>query len=300
MPSETEPAPSETFEILGHETRLAIVEELAKHRRTQWQPSGLGFAELRKAVGIADAGKFNYHLGELRGHFVYKDDDEYVLRNAGLELAGAIVAGTYTERADTRRAAVDRACPACGSSLEGVYERGYLRIECPDHGAVFENSVPPGAAAGRSMDELVAVANRDAKHTLEHARDGTCPHCWGSMSITVPADPSSVLEGRGDDAEVEQVLVQFSCERCEMTFWFPVSVCVVDHPAVVSLYGDHGIDVRDRGYLELDFVTGSGGAVVSTDPVRVAVDVAVADDALRLTLDGSLTVVDVERSSVDA
>lgn len=299
MTAETESSPSETFEILGHEMRLAIIEELAKHRRTQWQPKGLGFAELRKAVGVEDAGKFNYHLGELQDHFVYKRGDEYVLHNAGLELTGAVLAGTYTERTDTRRSEVDRECPTCKTQLQATYGNGYLRVECPEHGDLLKNSVPPSAAADRSMDELLAVVNRDARHTIEHARSGVCPHCWGKMSSTMPADPTLLLENRNDvDAdttEIQQVLVRFSCERCEMTFWFPASLMILDHPAVVSLCDDHDIDLRDRDYLELTILTEDGGTVVSADPVRVAVTVEVADDALQLTLDGSLTVVAVER-----
>lgn len=297
MTTETESAPSEIFEVLGHETRLAIIEELAKRRRTQWRPAGLGFAELRKAIGVADAGKFNYHLGKLRDHFVEKHDDEYVLRNAGLELAGAIRAGTYTERIGTRRSDIDRQCPVCDARLEAIYETGYLRVECPDHGRLFANMVPPGAAAGRSMDELLAVANRDARHSLEHARGGTCPHCWGRMDTTIPADPSPILEDHANDAEIQQVLVRFSCERCSMTVWFPISTCVADHPAVVSFCDDHGIDLRDREYLELGFITGRSGTVISEDPVRVAVDVEFGDDALRLLVNETLAVVGVERSN---
>nr|WP_049997026.1 winged helix-turn-helix domain-containing protein [Halococcus sediminicola] len=221
MGAETESTPSEIFEILGHETRLAIIEELAKHRRTQWRPAGLGFAELRKAVGVADAGKFNYHLDKLRDHFVYKRSDEYVLHNAGLELAGAIRAGTYTQCTDTRRSEVDRQCPSCEATLEAIYEANYIRVECPDHSRLFANTVPPGATVGRSVDELLALADRDARHTLEHARDETCPHCWGRMTITVPADPASLLKSRADaddDAEITQLLARFSCERCGMTF----------------------------------------------------------------------------------
>lgn len=295
MTAETESAPSETFEILGHETRLAIIEELAKHRRTQWQPEGLGFAELRKAVGVKDAGKFNYHLNKLRDHFVYKRGDEYVLQNAGLELAGAVLAGTYTEQTDTRRSDINRECPVCDVQLEAIYEHGYIRVECREHGRLLANTVPPSAAAGRSMDELLAVANRDARHAIEHARGGTCPHCWGRMNSVMPADPAPILEGRADDdATIEQVLVRFSCERCAMTFWFPVVLFVLDHPAVVSFYDDHGIDLRDRDYLELDFFTKGDGTVVSENPVRVGIDLELNDDALRLIVDETVTVVAIE------
>ena len=69
----------------------------------------------------------------------------------------------------------------------------------------------------------------------------------------------------------------------------------MDHPAVVSFSNDHGVDIRDRDYLELGFVGGSGGTLVSEDPVRITIEVELSDDALLLTLNGTLTVVDVDR-----
>jgi hypothetical protein len=114
----------------------------------------------------------------------------------------------------------------------------------------------------------------------------------------VPADPASFLESRADaddDTEITQLLARFSCERCGMTFWFPVSTCIVNRPAVVSFSNDHGVDIRAHDYLELSFVGGSGGTLVSEDPVRITIGVGLGDDTLLLTLNETLTVVDVDR-----
>nr|WP_049997025.1 hypothetical protein [Halococcus sediminicola] len=69
----------------------------------------------------------------------------------------------------------------------------------------------------------------------------------------------------------------------------------MDHPAVVSFSNDHGVDIRDRDYLELGFVGGSGGSLVSEDPVRITIKVELGADAILLTLNEMLTVIDVER-----
>jgi hypothetical protein len=53
--------PSEAFALFADETRVAIVEALAE-RTTAEGTDGLSFAELRRAVGVRDAGQFNYHL----------------------------------------------------------------------------------------------------------------------------------------------------------------------------------------------------------------------------------------------
>lgn len=120
----TETAPTAVFELLADETRLAIVRELAAERQSNWQWSGATFAELRRAVGIADAGNFSYHLEKLRGPLVVKDGDEYHLRNRGMELVGAVESGQYTGAGTPLRGETDYECPYpdCDRPLVGVYE----------------------------------------------------------------------------------------------------------------------------------------------------------------------------------
>lgn len=283
---ESGPTPTEVFEILGNETRLAIIEELAKPRRTQWQAEGLPFAELRKAVGVEDAGTFNYHLQKLQDQFVMKYGEKYILQNAGFSLAGAIRAGTYTERIEPRRKEIDRRCPTSGNAIEAIYESGYFRLECPEHGTIGANALPPGAALGRSMDDLVALADRDARRLATDSREGVCPHCWGPMKTTVPAGPSP----RFDNESSKWIQANFSCERCEMALWLPVVFCQFDHPAVVSFYWEHDIDILRRGYLEDGL---ADNTLLDEDPLRIGVEFAFEDDTLQLLLDETLSVVEI-------
>ncbi|EMA53426.1 MULTISPECIES: winged helix-turn-helix domain-containing protein [Halococcus] len=289
--AERRPTPTEAFEVLGHETRLAIIEELAKPRRTEWRVAGLPFAELRKAVGVEDAGTFNYHLQALQDHFVGKLDGEYVLRNAGFYLAGAIRAGTYTERIEPRRTETDQECPEHEAAIEAVYEDGFFRLECPEHGMISANALPPGAALGRTMDDLLALADRDTRRMVEKIREGSCPHCWGPMETTVPSTPSPRL-AEGETTEV--LFARFSCARCGMDAWSPVSIAVLDHPAVVSFYHEHGIDIRKRSTLEISFQDSSTGTVLTEDPIRIAIEFELSGDVLRLVLDDELAVVDTD------
>ncbi|WP_449404315.1 DUF7347 domain-containing protein [Halalkalicoccus subterraneus] len=43
----------------------------------------MGFADLRRRVGVEDSGRFRYHLKQLRGDFVEKANDGYRLTYAG-------------------------------------------------------------------------------------------------------------------------------------------------------------------------------------------------------------------------
>ena len=278
---------TDVFSLLGDETRLSVLRVLADDLRENGDEAGLSFARLRKRVGVEDAGKFNYHLGELRGQFVEKDEGQYELRRAGALIVAAILAGTYTERGRTLSAEVDSTCPMCDDSLTASFEDAQVRLVCGNHGLVFQVPLPPGAATDRGTAELLALAHRRTQWNIEQATAGVCPFCWGEIEVTVPASGST------DD---EQLLVTYGCERCWFTSEVPVGACVVRHPAVVSLYHDYGIDIRECSYTDLDFLGGSSSTLLSEDPARVAVTVELDDDALRLTLDESLTVVGVERT----
>lgn len=289
--------PVEAFDLLAHEVRLGIIRELAAVRRTNWQWRGMEFAELRRAVGAEDAGNFSYHLGKLRDHFVVKEGAEYKLTFAGMKVAGAVIAGTYTERSGGSVGTVDVACPDCGEPMTARYEHEFLGLSCEEHGTVFGTALPPGAAEGRSLRDLVALATMDARQDVERALSGVCPHCWGPVTTRLPVK-EVVDAATGEPAEVprEDGWVEFDCGRCEMVFWLPPGACVVDAPPVVALLHEHGVDPRERSYAELPFTRADAGVVESADPVRVRVDVTVDDDTLHLWLDGAADVVEYERA----
>src|SRR6056297_2375241 len=91
--------PSEAFALFADETRVAIVEALAEQMSAEGT-DGLSFADLRRAVGVRDAGQFNYHLSKLCDRFVVKRDGKYYPRYAVLRLVGAIHEGSFTERTE--------------------------------------------------------------------------------------------------------------------------------------------------------------------------------------------------------
>lgn len=80
--SEGEPSLADSFDLLADETRLRIVRVLLAA-----EPQALRFSELRDRAGVRDTGRFNYHLGRLRGPFVEKREDGYVLTPVGRRLA---------------------------------------------------------------------------------------------------------------------------------------------------------------------------------------------------------------------
>ncbi|WP_135829120.1 ArsR/SmtB family transcription factor [Halorussus halobius] len=283
MDDDGELHPAEAFGILGDETRVAILETLAA--ADQGEEEGLAFSELRERVGVRDAGQFNYHLDKLRDQFVVKRDGRYHPRFAALRAVGAIRSGTYTGASTSETADFDATCPECESSLSAAYDHGRTRMECPEHGEIFGTGIPPRAAADRSVAEIVKLADAQAQREVERAVDGTCFVCWGRVTPEVPVQNDA--DGR--------TYARLNCRSCWLSMLLPVGATALRHPAMVSFYHDHGVDVRRRSYLWFDFVRDpERTVVVSREPVRIRVRTEFDGDALSLTLDGDLDVASVE------
>jgi len=296
--AETDPA--DIFELLADETRLAIVQELAAERYSNWRWSGMSFAQLRRAVGVEDAGNFSYHLQKLCGPLVAKDGDEYYLLNPGLEIVGAVESGRYAGPSESVCAETRYDCPYpdCESAIEAVYEDQYFRLRCPDHHIFSGTIVPPVVAAEHSPDRLVEITTLDMRQEIQRARNGVCPNCWGPVDVTLPAvDPGlpAQIEPQLPD---DTVLVAFGCQHCGLSFEIPPGACVVDHPAVVAFYHDHGERLRGRPYIALPFCALGRADLESTDPVRVRIDVELDGEILALWLDDEANVVEYERQAM--
>jgi DNA-binding transcriptional ArsR family regulator len=297
---------AEIFDLLGHPVRLAILQELATHRRIYWQNAGLPFNDLRRAVEIRDGGNFNYHLDKLCEYFVTKNEktDEYQVTNAGLEIADALLAGRYSGHRETHSGPIPWfSCPYCKEVVSATYDQQTIQLECDDHGSIFGTTLPPSAAEGRSMEEMVRLALWDAQQDIDRAHEGICFHCWGRMNESLVTDQpihhpqtDEVIAEQAYPSGSEQIVVVFDCERCGTVFWIPPGGCLVHHPAVMSFYHDHGIDLRDRPTPDATPIGSSGCKVEITDPIRVQFETRLDDEELRITLDKQVNVVSVERS----
>jgi len=105
-----EGAPSDALAVLGEETRVRILRVLAE----TGEP--MSFSELRRAVGVEDAGRFNYHLSRVCEHFVREVGSGYELDSAGAQLVTAadVELAGREEVADAVDPGPDESCPVCG------------------------------------------------------------------------------------------------------------------------------------------------------------------------------------------
>ena len=130
-PGDADGEVSDALAVLAEETRVRILRTLAEAE------DPMAFSELRRAVGVADAGRFNYHLSRVCEHFVREVEEGYELGRAGAQLVTAAdvdVAGREPEATDAVEPDPGEPCPVCGE---------------PECGKLFHVHLSPGSPATR-------------------------------------------------------------------------------------------------------------------------------------------------------
>lgn len=189
--SSGETAPSDAFSALGNETRTAVLRTLLADRDTGPVPVTRTFSELHEATDEDTSAGFAYHLRQLVGRYVRKDEDGYRLTAAGRSAARDIVAGTYTESVDLDPVPVPDGCPHCGAdALEARGEDSVLTVGCTDcERGVLSLPIPPGARL--THGDLLAAFDRQHRHRIATMADGDCPECGGAVERAVERPPST-------------------------------------------------------------------------------------------------------------
>lgn len=272
-------APEEAFALLGHRIRIAVL-------RTLFEASGgpLAFSELRRRVGVRDSGRVNYHLSQLRPHFVERIEGGYRLCRPGFSAVRTLRAGTVTAAGELDPAALEADCVRCGGRLELRYRDQFAAVVCVDCGRWFVRYVfPPGALAGRTTTEVAAVLDQRCRTIRRLGNAGVCQLCNGPMTRRLD----------DDDCFGHPSTVRYECERCRCAIDSTVGAALVSHPAVVAIHHGAGVDLRERRLWELRFAFDPDRlSVLEPGPRRVALTVP-AGDGLRLEVDASATVVDI-------
>ncbi|WP_323173015.1 helix-turn-helix domain-containing protein [Natrialba sp. PRR66] len=284
--------PADAFAALGNSIRVDILRAFLEHQQAAATPV-VQFSTLRRAVGLRDSGQFRYHLEQLRGTFVEKCDGGYRLTYAGSAVLTAIVAGTYTDTDALGPTPVDSACTFCGAAVSATYRDGILTVSCENEHPLFVWALPPNAAAGASIEDLIELATTLAFQSYELVVDGTCSECYSSISPEFEsADDSS-----GDDTAGQSVRFTAACDACGAAWSVPVGFALLTHPEIERLYHRQGRPLRTQYWWELDPVTSAVELEFEssgTDPNRVRLSVDIGDTTVRATLDETGSVAELE------
>lgn len=276
---------SEAFSLLGDETRMAVLEALVDVEHGPVRPAVRSFTELFEATGEETTAGFAYHLRQLRDVYVEKTDEGYRLTYAGLRVVREIAAGTFTARFDLDPVAVPDPCPFCEGDLAATGADNVLTVACTDCDRdVLSLPFPPGGHATHDREDLLTAFDRHHRHRVRQLREGSCPGCGGASDGAVQVDDGLAH-------------ASLACRACGYAIRCPVALTVLEHPAVVSLFHEHGEDVRDRAVWNVGPEWTE--TVLSTDPVCVRVGVHLGEDHLALFVGADCSVGHAERSTVD-
>jgi DNA-binding transcriptional ArsR family regulator len=309
----TGPKAAEAFALLGNETRLSILVALWEAYDPQANDNAVPFVRIFERVDHDDRGNVSYHLEKLKGRFVRQQAERggYELRETGLKIVRAVIAGAGVQDAELERSEINQQCPFCDAPTAVSYHDGILFhtcTECEGAGQTdtdgFLSAVPfdPAGLAERTPEELRAASTVAALRQIQMLFDGLCFACSGPVESWLECcqdhDPAGGCEHCGQKFAA---WAYFQCQICKNHSTTSPKNLALFHPALISFYEDHGISTRARAddfesvRRVFDRMDGLEMGLNSRDPPRVVVRATLRGDEIRLTFDERATVVDVDR-----
>jgi hypothetical protein len=282
--------PEDVFALLANDLRVDVLRALGAA-----PGETASFSELFDRVDVDDSGNFNYHLDQLRGSFVRKENGEYALTHAGEQVVGAMLAGTYTADAAVDPIALDWDCLLCGGGMVAEYvgERAWIR--CADCGKGAGFSFPPGSLDQFDREELPAAFARWLRTTVERTTAGFCTVCAGRVDGELARLPG------GTEADPRPSRVAFECRRCGKTAYFSGPTLVTYHPQVIGFFFDHDLELfaghASRAWSQLDAFD---SRIRSREPPRLRVVFAHGGERVTADITADATVENVRRKYTEA
>lgn len=299
-------APDDAFAVLGNETRMEILQTLGA------ADSPLPFSELRGRVGMLDSGRFNYHLDELVGHFVDRTEDGYELQRAGERVIEAVLSGAVTETPEIEPTLIDQSCQYCGGPVGVRYRDEQVTVFCTectgiygdsvgedDHGHLGTLFLPPAGVEGRAAADLHRAAYIWGGLATMAAVSGVCPRCSAAIDESIDiCEDHKVIDGVCESCERRYAVhAEFECTNCIYERSGAFGVALLTNTELVAFLTTHGINpVMPSSQSAIGVVTDYDEEVVSIDPFEARFTFTIDGDALTLTVDDDLSVVDVTRN----
>ncbi|ARS90512.1 DUF7351 domain-containing protein [Natrarchaeobaculum aegyptiacum] len=291
---------ADAFALLSDPSRVTILRAVAVAQYEQ-DPSSpgfesLAFSEIYDRVDVDNTSKLSYHLGELTGTYLRKDDDGYALTHAGDQIVRFILAENFHEPTDVGTIETDGTCFYCEeTALEAGLDDQYFVVRCqacdrPVTGYI----VTPAQARASSGEALLESLTRKQWAEFGLVQAGVCPECAGR----VETDVYSV----DDLATLEEVPISHftmhECEACLRRFSGPLAYAAAFRTPPIAFHWDHGVDLVQHGWWELydHLVAGQWTADrIATDPAEYRVVFRHGNAELRMFLDDDARTIRTER-----
>lgn len=307
-------APDEAFAVLGNETRMEILQELA----TSDEP--ISFSELRDRVGVSDSGQFNYHLDKLTGHFLEGTDDGYSLRRAGERVVESVLSGAVTEAPRIEPTTIDRECPLCGASVRVSYQQEWAAMACTECEGVYGGSgatedveaeameqgylggqpLPPAGIEDRTPAEVLEAADTWSSVETLAASTGLCPRCSAKLDRSLRVcENHDAGDGLCEECDYRHaVQIDRSCTNCPYHGEGAAVIGIAANTDLLAFQTSHGLNPVLPTTEFYDTMLDYDEEIASTDPFEARFTWTADGDSITLTIDEKPSVIDVERSQV--
>lgn len=297
----------DAFSVLSNETRLLTLLSLWEAYDPFADDNTIQFSDLYDRVDVDDTGNFNYHLDKLSDRFVTRSDSGYELSSAGLALVQAVIAGSSIRSLEQETTTIDESCPHCGAPIRLAYSGGVVQVTCTEcagwfewegitEGGIVAFAFPPAGFDGRLPGEVLHATVIYQLNQIESMMDGVCPTCGGrvEMRLNVCEDHHADDGICGACGTRFLARTHWACTTCKDAVRGPSWASVIDHPAVVSFFYDHGIEHAHASWAAMARGDACREELISTDPLRMRITVPAGGDELSVTVDDSLTVVAID------
>lgn len=299
-------APDEAFALLGHETRIAIMQGLWDTFESAGRENVLSYSELFDRVDIRDSGNFSYHLEQLTGPFIRRTDDGYELKQTGINVMRAVVEGTVVDDPTFGPRPLELSCPICTAPVELAYSDELLTISCTacdgripwngESGHLFGAPVPPAGIDRRPVEEVFRSAMIYTLYKLATFIDGVCSECSSTVETTLDTcsdhDPGERTRcSTCDRFNLGQVWM--ACPTCKLRVFLPVTLVVLNDRDVAAQYHDRGIDHRFATWETVVRSYHVREEIRSEEPLRLRLTFPTEDDGFRVTIDENVNVIEL-------
>lgn len=309
--------PSEAFGALGNEMRMEILQTLGEANEP------LSFSTLRKRLGRPASNQFNYHLDKLVGHFVRQTDDGYELQVAGERVIGAVLSGVVTESPTVEPTELDERCYHCGTPIWIDYRDQKVAIYCPGCPGNYEPSedvlverlgdeelaaklgvkeiypFPPALVSGRSPAEIHLASVRWFHLDMLSWGVDVCPRCSATLDSSVEiCETHAATDGPcAECGNLQAVIDTTTCTNCNFSLEGLFSYRLFSHTSMLDFITDHGLNPIAPTSPETfwGYFTPYDEKIVSADPFEARFTFTIDEDAITLTVDDDLSVVNVTR-----
>lgn len=309
--SRTPLSPTEAFELLAHETRMSTL-------RVLWKTGEpLRFSEISDRANISDTGNFNYHLGQLVGHFVREVDGEYALTRSGRRAMTAVLAGDLTERHSLARVGIDAPCPYCGEDIVIVHEADALRAMCsscqgtfrgerpvrdsraPDPaGTITTLPLPRGGIGDRTPVSVLNAALARFVARNQQIAGRVCPDCGGPVEVMMRACPDHAEEGICEVCGSRFAGIRrFRCQTCGQRKGGVLALLALNDSTFHTYFFEHGFNFLTPTWQEVVVALEMRERVYRVDPLEYEAVWSVNGDQLSMQVDSQRETVSVVRNS---